>query len=166
MQALYIVSVWLHVIAATAWLGGMLFLSVVLVPALSGHPQRGALILVAARRFRSVGWISLGVLLATGLVNLHHRGLLSAELFDAAFVTSSYGSTVALKLLFVALTLLLSATHDFCVGPKAAAAMRAAPDAVSTQRLRKTASYMGRLNLLLALIIVAFAVTLVRGPLF
>jgi copper resistance protein D len=166
LQALYTISVWLHIVAAATWLGGMLFLSLVLVPTLTGHPQRGALILLAARRFRAVGWVALAVLLLTGLINLHHRGLLSSQLFDAGFLTSSYGSTVALKLFFVALALFLSVVHDFFIGPRAARAMKQAPDAPSTRQLRLLASLMGRANLVLALIIVAFAVTLVRGPLF
>jgi copper resistance protein D len=166
LQALYTTSVWLHIVAAATWLGGMLFLSLVLVPTLTGHPQRGALILLAARRFRAVGWVALAVLLLTGLINLHHRGLLSSQLFDAGFLTSSYGSTVALKLFFVALALFLSVVHDFFIGPRAARAMKQAPDAPSTRQLRLLASLMGRANLVLALIIVAFAVTLVRGPLF
>ena len=70
---------------------------------------------------------------------------------------SAFGRTVVLKLAAFALVLMVSAVHDFVVGPRAAAAIER--DAASPE----TASLLGRLNALLALALVAIAVALVRG---
>ena len=70
--------VWLHLLAAIAWIGGMMFLSVVLVPVLKREPfasQKAVLFRTTARRFRSVVWGAITVLLVTGPFLLHQRGI-------------------------------------------------------------------------------------------
>ncbi|HEU4437873.1 MAG TPA: DUF4149 domain-containing protein, partial [Methylomirabilota bacterium] len=59
---------WLHVLAAITWIGGMLFIALVLVPItrrLEDPALRTRLVHEIGLRFRAVGWIALGVLLAT-----------------------------------------------------------------------------------------------------
>ena len=56
---------WLHLLAAVAWIGGMLFLSVVLVPVLRRErfaSQKALLFRTTARRFRVVVWGAITVL--------------------------------------------------------------------------------------------------------
>src|SRR5687767_7778159 len=70
--------IWLHLVAAVSWIGGMIFLSVVLVPVLKREPfasQKSALFLTAARRFRVVVWTAIAVLLFTGPLLAHQRGI-------------------------------------------------------------------------------------------
>jgi len=59
--------------------------------------------------------------------------------------------------------LVVSAVHDFSVGPRASVAIQRDPGSPEAERLRRQASLMGRGNVLLALALVAVAVTLVRG---
>lgn len=59
----------------------------------------------------------------------------------------------------------MSGLHDFYVGPRAAELMVERPDVPATRRLRRAASWMGRLTLLMALAILALAVTLPCGGL-
>jgi len=60
--------------------------------------------------------------------------------------------------------LLVSALHDFWVGPKVTAlAKQFGNPSPEVERWRKLAAWLGRLNLLLALLMVAFGVMLVRG---
>jgi len=68
-----------------------------------------------------------------------------------------------MKLFLVAIILVASAYHDFFVGPQATVAWQATPTSPDARRLRWQARWLGRMNLLLALIVVALAVMLVRG---
>lgn len=162
----YVVSVWLHIVAATLWVGGMLFLVLVVVPALKTLPDRRLAVLLireTGRRFRTVGWAALGVLTATGITNLLARGVGWTLLTSAGFWKTPFGSVLAFKLGTVLAILALSATHDFLIGPRASEALRVNPEDPAALRLRALATWFGRFNLLLALVVVACGVMLVRG---
>jgi uncharacterized membrane protein len=152
--------------AAIAWVGGTIFLVIVLVPAIR-RPEFGgiasALIRFTALRFRWVGWVCFGVFIFTGIVNLAGRGIGWQELRDATFWQGSFGSTLAIKLMLVAAILLISAFHDFYLGPRAAAAWETDAASAETLRLRRQAAQLGRLNLLLALAAILLGIMLVRG---
>jgi len=75
MHWAYIASVLLHILAATFWLGGMLFLAIVVVPALRGAPERARLLERMGKLFERASVIALAVLLVTGVVNLLSRGV-------------------------------------------------------------------------------------------
>lgn len=136
----------LHVLAALAWIGGMLFIVLVLVPVarnLNDPPLRARLFHAAGVRFRAVGWVALGLLLLTGLGSLWLRPyLLALPRFHV-------------KLGLVVVALALSAVHDFVVGPRAG---RPGAD----PRLRTQASWLGRVNLVVVLVIVLLGLAL-RG---
>ena len=57
----------------------------------------------------------------------------------------------------------MSAAHDFVVGPRATAVWQKSPGSPEATRLRMQATWFGRVNLLLALIILGLAIMLVRG---
>ena len=165
MYTLYLISVWLHVLASMVWIGGMVFLALVLVPYARLPEQREqamGMIRWTGVRFRSVGWICIAVLAATGLFNISYRGYQWTDL-AGEFWKSVFGRTLAIKLGLVGIVLLISLVHDFVIGPRAGLAARTHPGSVEARRLRRQASWLGRLNLLLTLIILALAVTLVRG---
>ncbi|HEX7126697.1 MAG TPA: hypothetical protein VF406_13150 [Thermodesulfobacteriota bacterium] len=63
---------WLHLGAAVAAVGGVLYLRVVLLGSLGAVPaeQRAAVLKAAGRRFHPVLWASIAVLLVTGLQNV------------------------------------------------------------------------------------------------
>ncbi len=137
---------WIHVLAAITWVGGMLFIALVLVPVtrkLHDPTLRTRLVEEAGVRFRTIGWIALALMILTGLGNLVYRPyLLSASRFQW-------------KLGLVGLALVLSGLHDFVLGPRAAR-----PGAGPAERVR--ASWIARINALLALGIVLLGLSL-RG---
>lgn len=166
MQTFQFVALLLHILAAMIWVGGMVFLGVVLVPILrdpSLRPQAVHLVQRTGRRFRNLGWFCLLVLVLTGIVNLGRWGVNWDRFSSSALWRSPWGHLLAVKLSLVAAAMALSLLHDFIVGPCASAKLREAPGSVEAQRLRRLASWMGRANLLLGIGIVAFAIMLVRG---
>jgi uncharacterized membrane protein len=162
----YPLFVWLHLVAAAVWIGGMVFLALVVVPIIRRpeHQQIAvSLISQTGRRFRWVGWGCLIVLLLSGTVNLAYRGFGWADAWSGHLFTGFFGHTLAIKLFCVVLILLLSAVHDFVMGPRATAVGQATPNSPEAIRLRRQVSWIGRVNLLLALAVVALGVLLVRG---
>ena len=159
MSLAYYVVVTVHLLAALFWVGGMLFLGVVGAPALRAvEPPavRQALFQQLGLRFRNAGWVAIAVLVVTGPVLLHHRGLLrwSGALGSAAFWRTPFGAALAVKLVGVTLMVTASAVHDFVLGP---AAGRAAPGSPRALVLRRRAALLARANALVALVIVAAA---------
>lgn len=166
MRLLYLFSVWLHILAAVVWIGGMIFLSVILLPVIRRPEFRTAaplLVHFSGVRFRWIGWLCLVVLVFTGAFNLTYRGVTLEDLQIGDFWRSQFGVILSTKLILVVGVLLLSILHDFFIGPKASALGRANPGSPHAACFRRYASWFGRVNLFLALVIGAFGIILVRG---
>ncbi|HLK01561.1 MAG TPA: hypothetical protein VKU39_16880 [Streptosporangiaceae bacterium] len=99
------VRLFLHVLAATIWVGGQLTLAA-LVPVLrglgAGAPK------AAARRFGRVAWPAFAVLIATGVWNI-------AAVHDK--VSGSYRTTLIVKLIIVALSGVTAVLHQRARSP-------------------------------------------------
>jgi uncharacterized membrane protein len=137
---------WVHVLSAMTWIGGMLFIALVLVPTARGLGDatlRTRLVQETGRRFRTIAWIALALLGTTGLLNLW----MAPELLRSP--------RFHWKLGLVILALILSAFHDWVLGPRAGR-----PGADPAVRLR--ASWIARVNVLVALAVVWLALGL-RG---
>jgi len=166
MNTLYLVSVWIHVLAAMTWVGGMAFLVFVMVPILRLPEYReraSALVHRSMIKFRLVGWICLATLIVTGSFNMWVRGLRWSAFLDGSAALNPVARALGYKLVLVAVVLAVSAVHDFYIGPRATRLWQQAPDSQEATRFRKRAAMFGRVNALLALAIVFFAVMLVRG---
>jgi putative copper resistance protein D len=162
----YHLSVFLHILAAVVWAGGMLFLALVAIPVLRALPDRPRAELVArlGERFRPVAWACIVLLVATGVVNLAYRGVTWQSVVTGRLWQSPFGQVLAWKLGFVLAAILLSAVHDYFLGPQSTRLMRSGnPDAQKALALRRRAAWLGRLNAVLVLVILALAVMLVRG---
>lgn len=165
MPFLYWTSVTVHVLAAMLWLGGMLFLGIVGAPVLRAvEPPslRQQLFHALGTRFRSIGWGAIAILVVTGVVNLHYRGLLRWDrvLGEAAFWTSPLGHALGGKLAAVTVMLIIGAVHDFVLGPAAGRAPAGSPQAL---HLRRRAGSLARINALVGFLLVIVAVRLARG---
>lgn len=150
---LYVLSVWIHILAMATWLGGMVFLAVVVLPVLRRGPehQLGAFMAQAAPRLRAVGWTCLALLGITGFAQLGLRHHLWSQ------------GLPLLKIVVFSTIVLLSLVHDFWLGPMAAEALRQAPRELSTLKLRRLALSMGRITALLGVLAFTIGVSLVRG---
>lgn len=159
-MSLYHLNVTVHLLAALFWLGGMFFLALVGAPVirkLDDPELRGRLFADLGRRFRTAGWWAIGILVATGFLNLHFRGLLDPEVLASSdFWAGAYGRALAWKLGAVTAMIATSALHDFVFGPRAARA-------AGGGRHRRIASWLARLNAVFGIILVLAAVRLARG---
>lgn len=153
--------VWLHLVAAVSWIGGMVFLSVVLVPILKREPfasQKALLFLAMARQFRVVVWGTIAVLLFTGPLLLHQRGIPIAD-------PSRWPTTLAVKLGLVTILLLLTLAHDLIIGPRVGRIVQLPTESRTRfdHALVLGARWLARFSLLLALAVLFTAVMLARS---
>jgi putative copper export protein len=138
-----IVVVWLHVVAAAVWLGGLAFSAHLLVPTLL-RGDRGALALLG--RARVSAWAALALLLVTGIENLRQVGLSRPW--------------VLAKVMAVMVLLALAAHRDFALVPRATGEIeRGTPARLALGTLR----WVDRILLLLALVVVFLGVGVARG---
>lgn len=99
-----VLIMWIHLVAAMTWVGGMLFQWLVLRDVALGTEVLRQI----EGRFRSVRWISLLVLLFTGILNLMQEG-------GSARLESSWGGILMIKLLLVAVAFGLTGVNDFLI---------------------------------------------------
>ena len=158
---MYSTLVILHILAAVTWVGGMIFLSLVLAPLVRSRkavPEFMALFRSAALRFRPIVWVAIAILVMTGPMLLSLRGVAVAS-------PSSWPGIVSVKLTLVALLLLLTLLHDLVLGPQVSR-VSAIPESKRTageQVVFKTARWLPRLSLLIALAVVMTAAMLARS---
>jgi putative copper export protein len=99
------VRLFLHVLAATVWVGGQLTLAA-LVPVLrlagAGIPR------VAARQFNRVAWPAFGILVITGIWNV---------IAVRAQISGRYETTLIVKLVVVVISGVTAALHARARGP-------------------------------------------------
>ena len=156
MGTAYLISVFIHIVCASLWIGGMLFIPLVLVPGIKNQPNRVFLLHKTGVKFRFYGWLAVVVLFITGFLNMYLRGLPFREEF---FTTSSYGKLLTLKLFLFVLMLLIGGIHDFYLGLKSIDEMQES----SGTKFKMLARWTGMLNLLLALVIAFLGVAISRG---
>ncbi len=158
---MYVILVILHILAAVTWIGGMMFLSLVLAPLVRSRkaaPEFMALFRSAALRFRPVVWFAIAVLLITGPILLSHRGI-------SVMHPSSWAWIVTVKLTLVGLLLFLTLLHDLVLGPQVSR-VSAIPDSQRStmeQLVFKTARWLPRFSLLIGLAVVIAATMLARS---
>lgn len=155
-----ILLVWIHLVAAVVWVGGMAFLSLVLVPALTREPlaaHRAVLFQAVGRRFRVLVWSSAAVLLVSGMMLLSGR-------VPSLLVPESWPLAAQLKVLLVVALLTLTALHDFWLGPLVVRLRRKHPAELTQieKVLPDLSSWVPRLSLLVAVAIVFLGVALSR----
>lgn len=152
MHLAYLISLFIHILCAAFWIGGMLFLPLVLLPSIKNHPDRRALLTSTGVKFRFYGWCALLGLVATGVFNLYAKGYPFTMEF---FFEHAVGKLFSLKLALFLIMLLVEGFHDFYIGKRAVTA--------TNHSITKIARWSGRVNLLLALIIGLLGIVISRG---
>ncbi len=162
MSPTYQALVFVHLLAAFVWLGGILFLVLVAAPVLrraAPAKLRRELFVALGFRLRWVGWGALAVLVVTGTWILHLRGLFRMEAMgDPVWWATPTGRALGWKLGAVVLMVVLTALHDVLEGA------RLAPRAENRiPPARHTATALVRGSALAALLVLYWAMRLARG---
>lgn len=123
---------WLHLIAATAWVGSQIMMFAVIVPSLRAADLRPRLHILAALtpRFAVLGLVSLGLLLLTGIDNISRYS--PPEMFEYR-----YGYVLTTKLVLFGLLTVATLLHSFRVGPALLREQESAADTSSTADPRR-----------------------------
>ena len=101
---------WIHLISASIWVGGSIFLGVVLAPILktmyTSYEERMQIMIRIGRRFNKLAVPSLLILIVTGIYNS------SRMLVDSEFLfSSSYGTLLIVKILLVISLIMVFLIH-------------------------------------------------------
>ena len=138
----YNVCVALHLLALSLWLGHMFVWSLIVGPAMKKiQPAETAAMLRERSLYRGgLGWPAMAVLIPTGLYMAEHRGIGLGEMVSGAAFAGPEGTAFAVKLLGVGAMITYQAVF----------AHRSAPIAIY-------------FNMLVALVIIAASVLLVKG---
>ena len=155
------VLIWLHVLAAVVWIGGMMFLSLVLAPLVRREntiPGWTVLFRSAAQRFRLVVWLAIGILLSTGPVLLQGKGISSMDI-------RQWPPVFLVKATLVGILLLLTFLHDLLLGPLASrtSTLPARVRTMGEQIFARSSRWVPRLALAVALGVLFVAVVFVRS---
>lgn len=153
----WVFILWIHLLAAVVWIGGMAMVALVIAPALASYEplsQRAKLLRAIGERFSQVGWACIVVLVMTGILNLMHLAIPLDVLF-----TTRLGKLLIVKWSLVAGMIGLSIYHDFIAGPRLKLLSAEDP---AYARLSTRMRWSGRLNLVLGLAVLFFALGLRR----
>jgi putative copper resistance protein D len=146
MRELYLLSVFLHVLAAMTWIGGMFVATTAVMPGIRRieEPHRSHFKWHFFGRLRAVMWTAFAVAGLTGATTLGFRGIRFSNVVDPEWWSSPFGWIVAVKIGLFAASGVLIILHQ---RTKVAARSRV----------------MAQLTLVLGVAIVLSAVVLVRG---
>lgn len=100
MSVWYLIAVYVHIVTVGVWLGAMLFED----PASRRFASR------VVQRIRGIGWVSLLLLIATGVFMLHARGTGLGDVVSGRFFGDRYGQVFAVKALLVMVLIGLQVT--------------------------------------------------------
>ena len=154
---------WIHLVSAAIWVGGSLFLGVVLAPILKKMSipleERLQIMIKVGRRFNRIAVPSLIILMATGLYSSHQ--LLSNP--NILFATS-YGNYLVIKIILVIILIITFVVHvriirkdveDRIISKQMSEAQ--------IQKLRKKIIILGEVTVVISVAILFFAALLDTG---
>ena len=127
-----VLILFLHVLAVLAWVGGLVYQTIVVAPVVGKENASAASLrmgLACEVRFRAMMWPAVGIALFTGLVNV--MNVWNSLRQVGASLPTAFASLLVIKLSLVAGMIVLQAGQQFVVYPKRLGlAAQMAPDAV------------------------------------
>lgn len=154
---------WVHLVASAIWVGGSIFLGVILSPILRqvtpNIEERLRLMILVGRRFNKIAIPSLIVLVATGIYNSRVL-LVNYTLLD----DSSYGVFLVVKMTLVAMLVVVYLTHVRIIRQDVVdKIMSKNMEESELKRLRIKIIILGEVTVVLSIAILFFAALLDTG---
>lgn len=144
--------VWIHLVAAITFIGGLMYLHLVLRPVLQSQGaeiESYDVLRKAGQRFRTMTWMSLIALILTGAFNMLSEG-------GSARIETEWGVVLMLKLFLFAIAFGLVLIHDFVLDPYASSSQSSVKTPTVQSNIRR-AVFVQQMILALALIILFVA---------
>ena len=161
------IPIWLHIVAATVWVGPQFFMFIVMVPAvraITDRETRLRVLRLVTTRFAWLAWSAMVILVLTGISNVfdhEDESGISVLNFDWR-----YSWIFFTKMALVGLMIALTALHSFVVGPRQMAlAEQEEEDSEEASRLRRSGIILSAVNLVAALATI-FAAALLANESF
>ena len=154
---------WIHLVSAAVWVGGSLFIGVVLAPILKKMSmpleERLQIMIKVGRRFNRIAVPSLIILIATGLYSsyplLSNPGIL---------LSTSYGSYLVIKILLVIALIIAFAVHVRIIRKDVEEKIISKQmSEEQIQKLRKKIIILGEVTVVISVAILFFAAVLDAG---
>lgn len=148
----------IHLLSVAGWLGGMLFLGLVVVPVVRAHggiERSRALVTAVGRRFGWLGGIAWVGILVTGMSLLHHRNVMFSDLPD-----TEYGKKVLTKFILLMLVGVAVVFHSVVQSPRIRRAEEAG-DVATRRRWRAIGGVLDGVMLLATLVALFLGASLV-----
>jgi uncharacterized membrane protein len=146
-----LLALWLHVLGAVVWLGGLVGQARLLAP--SASADRIVWAAETARRARPVAWAALATVVLTGLYHVTGLGPLEQVLASGAALA------LAGKFILVLLVIALSGHRDFALVPRLGRALAAGEDPAPALR---AIAWLDRLVIGLGVVIIYLGLAVSR----
>ncbi|MCH8272715.1 MAG: DUF4149 domain-containing protein [Candidatus Marinimicrobia bacterium] len=141
-----------HLVAAVTWLGGIIYINLVLLPIVNTlEPSTaGKLMSENAKRFSIIAWVSIGLLIITGSIMLD-----ADALFD---FSTDFGTFLTLKLITVLIMIIIGLYITLLLAPKIRKLAPAEGDAPTPVflNLQKRLPLLIKTNMILGILVLFF----------
>lgn len=116
-MVLSLVLHWLHLSAVVIWIGGLGFNLMILMPSIKqvDLKNRSMLIHNALPRFLKIAWVSIAIIVATGLYRVAFVNNMTTL---SAFTATTYGLSLLVKIIIVAVMIVVAGVITFGMKPR------------------------------------------------
>ena len=154
---------WAHLVAASIWVGGSIFIGIVLAPLLKTISDsvegRLSIMIRVGRKFNTIGVPSLIILIITGIYN--SVGLIAKP---SLILSTNYGIILLIKVILVIMLLVVFAIHVRLIRSEVERKIESKNlSGDHLQKLRSKIIMLGRLTVILSLVILLMAALLHSG---
>jgi putative copper export protein len=157
------IIMWIHLISASIWVGGSLFIGIVFSPLLKSMfdsvEERLQIMIKVGKRFNKIAVPALIILIGTGLYNSHQ--LLSKP---DLLIATSYGNYLIIKIILVIALIITYVIHVRVIRKDVEdKIMSKQMSSHQIQKLRKKIIILGEITVILSVAILFFAALLDAG---